>query len=177
MQQCPRIPREGTFAFGAFSASPSTLIGELKGQFDLPRPGVVAGFGPYRVVKDVESPPSWPAHRGETLPKPSPTGTVHFPPLASRSHPGLAVADAPALRHPEAQIDNATFSVRRSSAGIDGHGLSQARRQDLPTVRVRNGVADEESRPIIGLATVTPTNSIVLCRGRRARLGANHTKG
>src|SRR5215831_17606780 len=71
----------------------------------------------------------------------------------------------------------ATFSVRRSSASIHGHGLSHARRQDLPTVRVRNGVADEDSRPIIGLATVSPTNSIVLCRGRRARLGANHTKG
>src|SRR5215469_10745070 len=91
MQQYSRIPREGTFAFGAFSASPSTLIRELKRQFDLPRPGVVAGFGPYRVVKDVESPPSWPAHRRETLPKTPPTGTVHFPPLA---HPGLAVADA-----------------------------------------------------------------------------------
>src|SRR5215831_1848921 len=107
MQRYSRIPREGTFAFGAFSASPSTLIRELKRQFDLPRPGVVAGFGPYRVVKDVESPPSWPAHRRETLPKTPPTGTVHFPPLASRLHPGLAVADAPALRHPAAQIDNA----------------------------------------------------------------------
>src|SRR5215468_8937296 len=104
MQRYSRIPRERTFAFGAFSASPSTLIRELKRQFDLPRPGVVAGFGPYRVVKDVESPPSWPAHRRETLPKTPPTGTVHFPPLA---HPGLAVADAPALRHPAAQIDNA----------------------------------------------------------------------
>src|SRR5262249_36938011 len=71
----------------------------------------------------------------------------------------------------------ATFSVRRSSASIHGHGLSHARRQGLPTLRVRNGVADEDSRPIIGLATVSPTNSIVLCRGRRARLGAHHTKG
>src|SRR5262249_8956736 len=74
----------------------------------------------------------------------------------------------------------ATFSVRRSSASIDGHRLclsQQARRQYPPTGRVRKGVADEDSRPIIGLATVSPTNSIVLCRGRRARLGAHHTKG
>src|SRR5215469_13562853 len=234
MQRYSRIPREGTFAFDAFSASPSTLIRELKGQFDLPRPGVVAGFGPYRVVKDVESPPSPPrCNAAET----APSGTVRFPPLASRLHPGLAVADAPALHHPAAQIDNAparwrsrtderqparhlpaapagpaptdngeeedeyiltsgdrretrvrpefepsaltpaTFSVRRSSASIDLDVLSQARRQELPTGRVRKGVADEDSRPIIGLATVSPTNSIVLCRGRRARLGANHTKG
>src|SRR5215831_8238026 len=114
MQRYSRIPREGTFAFGAFSASPSTLIRELKRQFDLPRPGVVAGFGPYRVVKDVERPPSWPAHRRETLPKTPPTGTIHFPPLA---HPGLAVADAPALRHPAAQIDNAPGLVDRERSG------------------------------------------------------------
>src|SRR5262249_42157503 len=74
----------------------------------------------------------------------------------------------------------ATFSLCRSSASIHGHRLclsQQARRQYPPTGRVRKGVADEDSRPIIGLATVTPTNSIVLCRGRRARLGAHHTKG
>src|SRR5262249_682912 len=71
----------------------------------------------------------------------------------------------------------ATFSLCRSSASIDGHRLclsQQARRQYPPTV---HGGADEDSRLIIGLANVTPTNSIVLCRGRRARLGAHHSKG
>ena len=70
----------------------------------------------------------------------------------------------------------ATFSLRRSSASVEGHRVShQARRRLL--VAVRKGVADEDSRPIIGLANATPTNGIELCRSRRARLGAHHFKG
>jgi hypothetical protein len=69
----------------------------------------------------------------------------------------------------------ATFSLRRSNAMIEGHRLSQARRQELETSRI--GAANVDSRPIIGPANATPTNSIELCRCRRARLGAHHFKG
>ena len=103
-------------------------------------------------------------------------------PKFSRPQPHSETGDRHETRvRPEFEpsaLTPATFSLRRSSASIELHRLwlsHQARRRFRVTSR--KGVADEDSRPIIGLANVTPTNSIELCRSRRAGLGAHHFKG
>src|SRR5262249_15554168 len=65
----------------------------------------------------------------------------------------------------------ATFSLRRSSALIEGHRVSNQALRRL-RVTIRTGEANEDVRPIIDLANVSRTNSIELCRCRRARVGA-----
>ena len=71
-------------------------------------------------------------------------------------------------------LTRATLSLRWASASIEGHLLSQARRQCLK--RSWDGGANVGNRPIIQRVNISPTNSIVLCRSVRARLGAHHLK-